>query len=244
MLKLLTSSDDHVSGEVIKGLEQIMDAPNRSYIAAHKDFDTLVRVACGQTSLETVQYGTGILENLFKESEATCYRLIKLNALEAILLSCRSTDSTVLQHCAAALANCGMYGGSKCWHSMVESHADHWLFPLAFSQDNVVKYYALLAIVFLASSEELEDKVTRSGTLDLVLPFLLNQEPEEFPKMCYNHAHGRDARWLKNLLPLLVCGNEEARSLSAFHFAMEAAIKKQQQRLHVRSYHVLYCHQK
>lgn len=233
MLNLLSTSDASLRLQVSKAVEQIMTARNRHFIAGHKQFKELVEVSRNRDSLEALRCGTGILENLFKESKDTCHHLIRSSALEGILFGCRSSDCTVLQHCAAALANCAMYGGSKCQISMVRKHADHWLFPLAFSNDNVVKYYALLAIAFLAANVELEAQVAKSGTLDLVLPFLQSQDPEEFPKMCHNHAHGRSADWLQQLVPLLVCGNEQARSLSAFHFAMEAGIKKKQQRLQV-----------
>ena len=233
MLNLLCTSDDCLRLHVSRGIEQVMDAANRHFIATHKQFDTLVKAACDSSSLDAMQCGTGILENLFKDSQETCLRLVRCGALEGVLLGCRNSDTTVLQHCAAALANCSMYGGPKCQMQMVAKHAAHWLFPLAFSQDNVVQYYALLAICFLASNAKLEGEVAKSGTLDLVLPFIQTQDPEEFPKTCYNHAHGRSSGWLSKLVPLLVCGNEQARSLSAFHFAMETAIKKKQHRLQV-----------
>lgn len=233
MLNLLCTDDDSLHLQVSQGIEQVMDAANRRFIVAHKQFETLVKVACESSSVDSMRCGTGILENLFKESKETCLRLVQCGALEGVLFGCRSSDVTVLQHCAAALANCSMYGGPKCQMKMVAKHADHWLFPLAFSLDNVVKYYALLAICFLASNAGLEREVTRSGTLDLVLPFIHTQDPEEFPKTCYNHAHGRSSGWLSKLVPLLVCGSEEARSLSAFHFAMETTIKKKQHRLQV-----------
>lgn len=236
MLNMLCTSDDCLRLQMSQGIEQVMCAANRRFIAAHKQFDSLVKVACDSLSLESTQCGTGILENLFKESKETCLHLIQCGALEGVLFGCRSSDSTVLQHCAAALTNCSMYGGSKCQMKMVAKHADHWLFPLAFSQDNVVKYYALLAICFLASNAKLEVEVARSGTLDMVLPFIQSQDPEEFPSTCYNHAHGRSSGWLSKLVPLLVCGSEEARSLSAFHFAMETAVKKKQHRLQVYMY--------
>jgi len=99
----------------------------------------------------------------------------------------------------------------------------------------VVKYYALLAIVFLAANPELQLKVERSGTLELVVPYIQSQDPEELPKKCQNHLHGRSASWLRRLVPLLLCDNDEARLLSAFHFAMEVGVKKKQQRLKVRT---------
>ena len=233
LLQLCASQDKELRRSVIKALEQVMISANRTYIAGHELFDFLVGVACSRDSLELVQCGTGILENLFKESAATCQRLIKGGALEGIIFACRYSDSITLHHCAAALANCAMYGDPQAQRAMVIKKADHWLFPLAFSDDSVVEYYALLAICFLAANVHLAEHVTRSGTLDLVLPFLNFQDPEEFVKTSPNHAHGRSAEWLSHLVPLLVSNSEEARSLAAFHFAMEASLKKKQQRLHV-----------
>ena len=234
LLQLCSSADKELRLPVVRALEQIMVSANRHYIARHKFVDSLVKVACSSDNgLEAIQRGTGILENLFKESAETCLRLIHSGALEGIIYACRYTDPTTLQHCAAALANCAMYGEHKSQSAMVSKKADHWLFPLAFSTDNVVKYYALLAVCFLAANVHLAERVTQSGTLELVLPFLNTQDIEEFVSSCPNHAHGRSAEWLQHLVPLLVSYSEEARSLAAFHFAMEAEIKKKQQRLHV-----------
>ena len=233
MLRICACQDKGLRLAVGKALEQVMVSMNRHYIAQHSLFDALTGVACSRESLEAIQCGTGILENLFKESAETCLRLIHGGALKALIDACRSSDPTTLQHCAAALANCAMYGEHKCQTAMVANNADHWLFPLAFSKDSIVKYYALLTICFLAANVDLANRVAQSGTLDLVLPFLYTMDPVEFARSCPNHAHGRSAGWLKHLVPLLVSQSEEARSLAAFHFAMEAAIKKKQQRLHV-----------
>ncbi len=210
-----------------------MVADNREYIAGHKLFNSVVKVASSNESLEAIQAGTGILENLFKDSTQTCLRLIRSSALEGLILGCRSTDLIVLQHCAAALANCAMYGEETAHAAMVTKYVDHWLFPLALSSDEVVKYYALLAICFLAANSAISHKIVESGTLDVVLPFLKQHDPEEFTRSCPNHAHGRSVGWLHRLVPLLSSQSEEARSLVAFHFAMEAAIKKKQNRLQV-----------
>ena len=43
-----------------------------------------------------------------------------------------------------------------------------WLFPLAFSDDNSIRYYACLAISALVANKELEASVIKSGTLELV----------------------------------------------------------------------------
>ena len=227
---MYTTVEKALQSSVAKLIEQIMVASNRTYIANHALFESVVDVACKHAS-EYCECGIGILENLFKVSTETCKKLIRLRALESILFACRSPDSAVLRHCAAAMANCAMFGESEARASMVQKHADHWLFPLAFSEDKEVAYYALLTICFLAS--ELKEQISNSGTLDLVLPFIESQYPEDFAKSCPNHAHGRSPSWLQRLLPLLSCKSEEARSLASFHFAMEAAVKKRQHRLHV-----------
>lgn len=218
---------------VLTVMEQIMVSENREHIAKHKLFPLLLALARSTDSLEAIQCGTGILENLFKVSPEVSLSLVKSGGLESVLYGCRLKDTTVLQHCAAALANCALYGGQEVHRAMVARHADHWLFPLAFTEESAVKYYALITICILASDRELAERVQQSGTLELVLPFLQVQDPQLFPETCPNHAHGRTASWLERVLPLLVCGSEEARSLAAFHFAMEAGIKRRQKRLQV-----------
>ena len=210
-----------------------MVSGNRSYIASHKLFTKMVNIVCRTDNPELMPFGMGIMENLFKESSCTCLSLLQNGALESVLCGCRSSDPSVLQHCAAALANCSMYGCRECQELMIENKVDHWLFPLAFSSDNVVKYYALLGICGLAANQRIADQVGESETLDLVLPFLQVHDPDRFAASCPSHAHGRSGSWLKQLKPLLVCECEEARSLAAFHFAMEAGIKKKQGKLSV-----------
>ena len=219
---------------VLRVLEQIMVDNNRLYISQHRLFPALLVLASSTESLEHVKMGTGILENLFKVSSQLSLKLINSSGLDGVIYGCRYTDSTILQHCAAAMANCALYGCREVHKAMVAKQADHWLFPLAFAQDSAVKYYAMIAICILASEPEVALVVSRSGVLDLVIPFLRSQNPQEFPKTCPNHAHGRSADWLRRMVPLLQCQNEEAQSLASFHFAMEAGIKKQQIRLNVR----------
>ncbi len=218
---------------VLRVLEQIMIDKNRSYMSQHELFPSLLVLSSSSESIEHLRMGTGILENLFKVSSQLSLKLINSTGLDGIMHGCRYTDNIVLQHCAAAMANCALYGCKEVHRAMVAKQADHWLFPLAFSPDSAVKYYALIAICSLASEPELALLVSRSGALELVIPFLQLQNPLEFPKTCPNHAHGRTADWLQRLAPLLECQNEEAQSLAAFHFAMEAGIKKKQMRLNV-----------
>lgn len=103
-----------------------------------------------------------------------------------------------------------------------------WLFPLAFHDDDNIKYYACLAIAVLVANKEIEAEVLKSGTLDLVEPFVTSHSPYEFAKSNLAHAHGQSKHWLQKLVPVLSSKREEARNLAAFHFCMEAGIKRQQ----------------
>ena len=235
MLQLYIDAADHSSLRVTlaRFMEQVMTPANRTYLSNLDLCNKVVEVACSHPE------GIGILENLMKVSADTCDRLISCGALESIILGCRSSDSSVTQHCAAALANCAMYGGHRAQVTMVSKRADHWLFPLAFSEDRVVKYYALIAICFLAANPDLTEQIRNSGTLKLVLPFLKSHRPGEFFKIYpVSYAHGRSTSSLKKILQLLESRNEEARSLASFHFAMEAVIKKNQRRLRVRHHSI------
>ena len=53
-----------------------------------------------------------------------------------------------------------------------------------------MKYYACLAIAVLVSNKELEAAVVKSGTLDLIEPFVLNHTPAEFAVTSAFHSHG------------------------------------------------------
>ncbi|XP_077995300.1 NAD(+) hydrolase sarm1-like [Glandiceps talaboti] len=208
-------------------LEQVLIAENRDYVAK-VGLEPVVRLACSRQELLLMQIGTGILESMFKHSEGTCSKVIELGGLKAVLYYCRLTDNVVLRHCASALANCAMYGGPINQQRMIEHHAQDWLFPLAFSKDDNIKYYACLAIALLAANKDVQKAVVKSGTLDLIEPFITSHDPAEFAKSNRDHAQGRSEDWLKRLVPLLSCERREAQSLAAFHFAMEAGIKKEQ----------------
>jgi len=86
----------------------------------------------------------------------TCRRLINLEGLDVIIYACRSSDSQVLRNCSTALANMAMYGNSETQRQMAARKAMEWLFPLAFSGDDTVAYYALIAITALAANVDLE----------------------------------------------------------------------------------------
>lgn len=214
-----------------KLLEQCLTTENRAHVVEH-GLDKVVHVACvctkGSHSVDHSRVGTGILEHLFKHSEETCSDVVRLGGLDALLFECRKSDIETLRHCAGALANLSLYGGAENQEAMIKRKVPMWLFPLAFHTDDNIKYYACLAITVLVANAEIEAQVLQSGTLGLVEPFVTTHNPSEFAKSNLAHAHGQSKTWLKNLVPVLSSKREEARNLAAFHFCMEAGIKKQQ----------------
>ena len=211
-------------------LEQCLTTENRSHIVKN-GLEKVVNVACvctKNTKTDHSRVGTGILEHLFKHSEGTCSDVIRLGGLDAVLFECRKNDIETLRHCAGALANLSLYGGAENQEAMINRKVPMWLFPLAFHDDDNIKYYACLAIAVLVANKEIEAEVLKSGTLNLVEPFVTTHNPSEFAKSNLAHAHGQSKQWLQRLVPVLSSKREEARNLAAFHFCMEAGIKKQQ----------------
>jgi hypothetical protein len=212
-------------------LEQCLTTENRAHVVKN-GLDTVVKVACICTkhanSVDHSRTGTGILEHLFKHSEGTCSDVVRLGGLDSVLFECRKNDVETLRHCAGALANLSLYGGAENQEAMIKRKVPMWLFPLAFHDDDNIKYYACLAIAVLVANKEIEAAVLKSGTLDLVEPFVTSHNPSDFAKSNLAHAHGQSKNWLQRLVPVLSSKREEARNLAAFHFCMEAGIKKQQ----------------
>ena len=212
-------------------LEQCLTTENRAHVVQN-GLEKVVNVACVCTknanSVDHSRVGTGILEHLFKHSEGTCSDVVRLGGLDAVLFECRKNDVETLRHCAGALANLSLYGGAENQEAMIKRKVPMWLFPLAFHWDDNIKYYACLAIAVLVANKEIEAAVLSSGTLDLVEPFVTSHNPYEFAKSNLAHAHGQSKNWLQRLVPVLSSKREEARNLAAFHFCMEAGIKKQQ----------------
>ncbi|XP_021941773.1 sterile alpha and TIR motif-containing protein 1 isoform X3 [Zootermopsis nevadensis] len=213
-------------------LEQCLTTENRAHVVEH-GLDTVVKVACvcctkNANSVDHSRAGTGILEHLFKHTEGTCSDVVRLGGLDAVLFECRKNDVETLRHCAGALANLSLYGGAENQEAMIKRKVPMWLFPLAFHDDDNIKYYACLAIAVLVANKEIEAAVLKSGTLDLVEPFVTSHNPSDFARSNLAHAHGQSKNWLQRLVPVLSSKREEARNLAAFHFCMEAGIKKQQ----------------
>lgn len=226
-----TKNDEALQFSSARLLEQCLTTENRAHVV-HNGLDKVVNIACVCTrhlnSVDHSRVGTGILEHLFKHSEETCSDVVRLGGLDALLFECRKSDVETLRHCAGALANLSLYGGAENQEAMIKRKVPMWLFPLAFHNDDNIKYYACLAITVLVANAEIEAEVLQSGTLGLVEPFVTTHNPSEFAKTNSAHAHGQSKTWLKHLVPVLSSKREEARNLAAFHFCMEAGIKKQQ----------------
>ncbi|CAH1802596.1 unnamed protein product [Owenia fusiformis] len=222
------STNHDLMKESAELLEQTLTTENRDRVAK-KGLEVIVRMstACKEDPVLS-RATTGILESLLKHSEETCRKIIDLGGLDALLYSCRSKDRLILRHCAVALANLAIYGGSENQIDMIAHKACEWLFPLAFSNDDSTRYYACLAIVTLSANKEIENAVAKSGTLELVTSFINSHTPSDFANADHSHIHGRSKGWLRRLIPVLDSQREEAQSLAAFHFAMEAGIKVQQ----------------
>lgn len=179
---------------------------------------------------------SGLLQHMFKQSEVTSHLLITNGGLDFILYWCRSKDTTILRHCATALANCAMHGGHANQRLMVEKKAADWLFPLAFAKDKTVQFHACLAITVLATNKEIEREVERSGTLDLVEPFIASLQPEGFVQTWLDSAEnsqGRTACELQRLVQLLDSSRVEAQCIAAFYLCVEAALKARQNKTQV-----------
>ncbi|XP_034244246.1 sterile alpha and TIR motif-containing protein 1 isoform X3 [Thrips palmi] len=233
-LELLISncvdSDRDLQYSSARLLEQCLTTENRAHVVDN-GLEKVVNVACVCTKNadpDHARVGTGILEHLFKHSEGTCSDVIQLGGLDAVLFECRKNDIETLRHCAGALANLSLYGGADNQEAMIKRKVPMWLFPLAFHTDDNIKYYACLAIAVLVANTEIEAAVLQSGTLDLVEPFVTSHNPSDFARSNLAHAHGQSMQWLRRLVPVLSSKREEARNLAAFHFCMEAGIKKQQ----------------
>ncbi|ETN58316.1 sarm1 [Anopheles darlingi] len=230
LMRNCMDNDSDVQFSSARLLEQCLTTENRTHVVKN-GLDKVVKVACVCTRNNATDHsrvGTGILEHLFKHSEDTCSNVIELGGLDAVLFECRKNDVETLRHCAGALANLSLYGGAENQQAMINRKVPSWLFPLAFHNDENIKYYACLAIVVLVANKEIEAEVIKSGTLNLVEPFVTSHNPSDFAKSNLAHAHGQSKHWLQRLVPVLSSKREEARNLAAFHFCMEAGIKKEQ----------------
>uniref|UniRef100_W5MDW2 NAD(+) hydrolase SARM1 n=1 Tax=Lepisosteus oculatus TaxID=7918 RepID=W5MDW2_LEPOC len=228
ILQLLQAPEVEVRYESAQLLEQILVSENRDYVA-RMGLGVILNLTREQGNTQLARSVSGILEHMFKHTEETCAQLIGNGALDALLFWCRGKDPTVLRHCAVALANCAMCGGHNCQRLMIEKQAADWLFPLAFSkEDELIRFYACLAVAVLATNREIEKEVVKSGTLELVEPFIASLDPDEFARSLLDSSdnmQGRNAADLQHLLPLLDGSRLEAKCIAAFYMCVESSIK-------------------
>lgn len=204
---------------------------SRDYLA-RMGLGVILNLTRQQEDAQLARSVSGILEHMFKHTEETSIHLISNGALDALLFWCRGTDPTVLRHCAVALANCAMYGGHRCQRWMIEKQAAEWLFPLAFSkEDEIIRFHACLAVTVLATNREIEKEVVKSGTLELVEPFIASLDPDDFLRNLLDSAdcmQGKTASDLQHFLPLLDGTRVEGKCIAAFYLCVEASIKSRQ----------------
>ncbi|KAA8594246.1 hypothetical protein FQN60_005080, partial [Etheostoma spectabile] len=231
LLQLQQTPAVEITYESAKLLEQILISENRDYVA-RMGLGVILNLTRHQEDAQLARSVSGILEHMFKHTEETSVHLISNGALDALLFWCRGTDPTVLRHCAVALANCAMYGGHRCQRLMIEKQAAEWLFPLAFSkEDELIRFHACLAVTVLAANREIEKEVVKSGTLELVEPFIASLDPDDFARSLLDSAdcmQGKTAADLQQLLPLLDGTRVEGKCIAAFYLCVETSIKSRQ----------------
>ncbi|XP_051252652.1 NAD(+) hydrolase SARM1 [Dicentrarchus labrax] len=231
LLQLQETPAVEITYESAKLLEQILISDNRDYLA-RMGLGVILNLTRQQEDAQLARSVSGILEHMFKHTEETSIHLITNGALDALLFWCRGTDPTVLRHCAVALTNCAMYGGHRCQRLMIEKQVAEWLFPLAFSkEDELIRFHACLAVTVLAANREIEKEVVKSGTLELVEPFIASLDPDDFARSLLDSAdcmQGRTASDLQHLLPLLDGTRLEGKCIAAFYLCVETSIKSRQ----------------
>ncbi|TRY95371.1 hypothetical protein DNTS_035708 [Danionella cerebrum] len=231
LLQLMQTPAVEITYESAKLLEQILVSENRDYVA-RMGLGVILNLTREQEDAQLARSVSGILEHMFKHTEETSAQLIANGALDTLLYWCRGTDPTVLRHCAVALANCAMYGGHRSQRLMIEKQAADWLFPLAFSkEDELIRFHACLAVAVLAANKEIEKEVVKSGTLELVEPFIASLDPDDFARNMLDSAdsmQGRTAADLQHLMPLLDGTRLEGKCIAAFYLCVETSIKSRQ----------------
>ncbi|XP_062888046.1 NAD(+) hydrolase SARM1 isoform X2 [Mobula hypostoma] len=235
LVEMMQSRGTDTRYEAGKLLEQVLITENRDRLA-RTELPAILQLAMEREDVTLAAIVSGVLQHMFKHSEVTTHLLITNGGLDFILFWCRSADVIVLRHCAAALANCAMHGGHNNQRLMVEKKAADWLFPLAFATDRMVRFHACLAVTVLATNKEVEKEVERSGTLELVEPFVASLQPDELVQSWLDsteHSQGRTACELQRLVQLLDSSRLEAQCMAAFYLCVEAGVKAQQNKTQV-----------
>lgn len=150
----LNSSDRAVKIAAAQLLSQCL-VPTVRTVLANECLEVVVDLALTSMSDTPIFLASlCMLEHLMKVADIHCFRACQLNALKPILHGCSLADVPTLRHCAMALANLALFGGPLCHMEMARRHVPEWLFPLAFSGDSIVKYFALFAISTMVSNGE------------------------------------------------------------------------------------------
>ena len=223
VMKNLTAKHSGLQMNSAKLLQNVLMTENKNYVVEN-GLDKAIAITKNYTksnkdikkNLDQCRVATGILENLFDHSEETCGRVIEMGGLSTVVEECKSTDPETLRHCASALANAAIYGGSESQEEMIKNNVPKWLFPLLVNKDDTIRYYACLAIAVLCANKEIEAEIQKTDSFKQVLPILAQMNPLEFSSV------GKSKAWLLRLLPVLNSEREESKNLAAFHFAMEA----------------------
>ncbi|CAL2037804.1 unnamed protein product [Caenorhabditis brenneri] len=227
---------DQVKLSCGKVLEECMSSSNRDYVVNKNYVKKIMTVAMKLTRTpEQQRLSLSLMESLFKHSNAVSLSLIESDVIEHIILTFKRATGCpdILRHAALALANLALYSCFEGKKKIIQKKVPDWLFLLASQNDEVTRYYACLAVCTIASVKEFEPAVVKSGTLKLVEPFLQAKEAATFAIEHHKYVQSRPKEWLMRLLPMLQSTRREARSVAAYHFTLEAVIKKEQNKLDV-----------
>ena len=209
--QVLATTSDNKNYVVEKGLDKA--------VAITSDYTRTIKDRKEKRNVDQCRVATGILENLFDHSEETCGKVIELGGLQTVVEECKSKDPETLRHCASALANAAIYGGSENQEEMMKGHVPQWLFTLLFNEDETIKYYACLAIAVLGANKEIEAEIQKTDSFKQIRPILAKLNQTDFSEYV---SLGKSKNWLLRLLRVLNSEREESKILAAFHFAMEA----------------------
>ena len=182
-----------------------------------------------QVDVEKTRLAAALLENLFDQSEETSGRLMELGGLHTVVEECKSEDPETLRHCASGLANAAIHSDWEMQEVMVrEHHVPQWLFTLLFNEDAGIKYFATLAIATLATNKHIEAQILETDSFKQIRPILATlKTTTDFSD---DFLFGKSNDWLQRLLRVLSSEREECKIMAAFHFAMEAQIRKNEGR--------------
>ena len=172
-----------------------------------------------EKNVEESRVMTGILENLLDHSEETCREVMAQGGLQTLLAECKSKDPETLRHCASALANAAIFGGSEIQEKMMEDSVPQWMFTFLYNQDITIKYFACLALAVLAANKMIETDLERTDSFKQIQPTLGKFNPHDFSD-CISMVKSKG--WLRRLLAVLNSDRKESKILAAFHFALEA----------------------